>query len=145
MMIESFGEYGYGIQFDDVNSDAAVFKLKPNDVLHGVGCIIEGILVAFYKNECGYFIRVGEDIWNANDQTLSIEFCHESEGVSCFTIKQGGATLRKLIYSAWWLRQSDCAPPGLGDADDEENDFGAYLAFMWKADTRIKHLMQTYC
>jgi hypothetical protein len=144
MRIESFGEFGFGIQFGKNKSDAAIFRLNPRDSTCGVGSILNGVLVAFYKKEDNHFVRIGEDFWEASNQSLSIEFRHGDEGISYLTVKRSGTTLRELIYSSWWLRQEEGSPPGFGNSDDEEHDFGAYLAFMWQVDTRKKHLMKKY-
>lgn len=144
MRIESFEEFGYGIQLDKDKNDASVFKLSPGDATCGVGSILNGVLVAFYKKEDNHFIRIGDNFWEASDQSLSIEFRHGGGGISYLTVKRDGATLRELIYSSWWLRQEEGSPPGLGNSDDEEHDFGAYLAFMWQVDTRKVHLIDKY-
>jgi hypothetical protein len=144
MRIESFEEFGYGIQFYNDKSDVAVFKLSSRDTICGVGSILNGVLVALYKNENKHFVRIGEEFWEASDQSLSIEFRHRGGGISCLAVKLDGTTLREFFYSSWWLRQGDGSPPGFGNSDDEEHDFGAYLAFMWQVDTRKKYLMKKY-
>ncbi|WP_458130563.1 hypothetical protein [Pseudomonas sp. R3-41] len=144
MRIRSFSEFGCGIEFYEGSRDATVFELSPGEVVCGVGSIIEGVLVAFYKKEKGYFLQIGDDLWDASAPSLSVKFVHGNGGVSCLSVRQDGDFLREFIYSSWWLRYGEGGWPALGDPDDEEHDFGAYLAYIWQTDIGRKQLMQKY-
>ena len=117
-----------------------VFGKTVSDQGNGVGEVIDEKLVAINFDAPSSLV-IGEQIFPISKHEIKVEYKNINKQ-TYVSILVDSKEVMKTSYPAWFTQQTVVA--GLGMADDEDEDFIAYLKVLLENPARFKALEKRY-
>jgi hypothetical protein len=143
MLLEKFNDRFNIIIFDELTGKCLVND-KNDKKVTGIGDQVGDGLVAMFVSDKQLYLMVKSRIFNICKDKIEIVYKHDGIGSTQVSIIENGEEVLELLYPSWWVRRKTIRPAGLGQGDDEEEDFLAYVKLMISAEKRKEHLLNKY-
>ncbi len=142
MILEAFNDRASCFNFD-LQSCSAVLSTCSNDNLSGVGSSNECGFSALYVLNEKLYLFVNEKNIDVTGDGIDYKYRHDDSGVTHFSVIKDGKVCVQISYPCWRVKGAT-EPVGFGMADDDDEDFFAYVKLMLETDNRKLHLLKKY-
>lgn len=142
MILEAFNDRDSCFKFD-LKSGSVVLSTCSNENFSGVGTSNEcGFSALYVLNEKLYLFVNSENI-DVSGDGIDYKYRHDDGGVTHFSVFKNGNKCVEISYPCWMEKRAT-EPVGFGMADDDDEDFFAYVKLMLEAENRKLHLLKKY-
>ena len=142
MILEAFNDRASCFNFD-LKSGSAVLSEPNNNNFSGVGVRNEcGFSALYVLNDNLYLFVNGKNV-DVTGDNVDYKYRHDDSGVTHFSVIKSGSVCVEISYPCWRVKGA-IEPVGFGMADDDDEDFFAYVKLMLEVDNRKSHLLKKY-
>ncbi|WP_199610819.1 hypothetical protein [Flocculibacter collagenilyticus] len=110
-----------------------------NEKLRGIGAIIDNMLIAFAVVDEKLQLVIDGEVFDT--ENLSFEYAHNANSTTTFSVT-GSEMKKSITYPSWWCHSP--IPVVAFEADDDEEDFCAYIILMMQSSKRIEQICKKY-